>query len=220
MLDTTVRRGYLLAALITDGRAVTVHRAVQLLADSPWPTAGRFTVQRDLAALDADGYLTASDRTGRRVYLVSRFWAKVTVGTAAECWPWTAGTNSHGYGAFRVGGTVRGAHTIAAVYRHGPVPVGHVVDHRCHNEDTTCPGGDQCAHRQCVNPHHLDVVTIAENTARGMAPNAVAHREDRCVKAGHPFTVENTVSRRDGRRRCRTCYNDWQRARYAARTAA
>ena len=208
MLDTTTRRGYLLSALIADGRAVTVSRAVQLLADSPWPTAGRFTVQRDLAALDADGYLTASDRTGRRVYLVSRFWAKVRIGTAAECWLWQAAiTPRTGYGAFRLNGAMRGAHTIAAVYRHGPIPVGHVVDHLCRV-------------RSCVNPWHLDVVTIAENTRRGMSPNAVAHRENRCVKAGHPLTPENTVLRRDGRRRCRTCYNDWQRARYAVKAAA
>lgn len=215
MISTETRRGYLLAALITDGQAVTVARGVQLLDSSPWPTAGRNTVRKDLRALAADGYLNPSDKTGRRTYLVDRFWAKVQIGTAAECWQWTAAVNTKtGYGQFRIGGTVRGAHTIAAVYRHGPVPVGHVVDHQCHTDE--CPGGDQCPHRSCVNPWHLEVVTIAENTRRGMAPSAVAAREDRCA-AGHEFTPENTITKTDGYRRCRTCFNAWQRARYAAK---
>jgi hypothetical protein len=32
-------------------------------------------------------------------------------------------------------------------------------------------------------------------------------------KHGHEFTPENTVARRDGRRRCRACDNTWPRAR-------
>ncbi|WP_338699141.1 HNH endonuclease signature motif containing protein [Streptomyces sp. Q6] len=188
MISTETRRGY-------------------LLADSPWPTAGRNTVRKDLKALAADGFLHGCDRSGRRTYLVDRFWAKVQIGTADECWPWTAAVNPKTrYGQFRVGATIRGAHTIAVVYRHGPVPVGHVVDHLCRT-------------RTCVNPHHLDVVTIAENTRRGMAPTAVAARENRCTN-GHEFTPENTIAKGDGHRRCRQCFNASQRARYAAKAVA
>jgi hypothetical protein len=38
----------------------------------------------------------------------------------------------------------------------GPVPDGLVLDH-------------ECCHRGCVNPYHLEPVTVKENTERGAA---------------------------------------------------
>lgn len=78
-----------------------------------------------------------------------RFWAKVNIGARGECWEWTAGLRGR-YGLFNVPPTTIGAHRFAYIERFGPVPDGMVVDHKCHNT-------------RCVNPDHLQAVSVAEN---------------------------------------------------------
>lgn len=68
MPDTTTRRGWLLAALTAHDRPVTTQLAEQLMTGSPWPTAGRNTVRKDLRGLARDGRLVAVDVDRRRVY--------------------------------------------------------------------------------------------------------------------------------------------------------
>ncbi|MEV6833563.1 hypothetical protein AB0N17_03370 [Streptomyces sp. NPDC051133] len=68
MPDLLTRRAYLLDAIRTDGRPVTTQLAAQLLADSPWPTAGRNTARKDLRALAAQGHLAPAGAEGRRAY--------------------------------------------------------------------------------------------------------------------------------------------------------
>lgn len=68
MPELTTRRDYLLAAITAHGRPVTTQLAEQLMADSPWPTAGRNTTRKDLRALSARGLLTAADIDRRRTY--------------------------------------------------------------------------------------------------------------------------------------------------------
>lgn len=62
------RRAWLATAVQAEAAPVTTHRAAQLLAASPWPTAGRNTARKDLRALAAHGLLLAVDADGRRVY--------------------------------------------------------------------------------------------------------------------------------------------------------
>jgi hypothetical protein len=71
----TTRREYLLAAVKAYGGEVTTQVAEQLMADSPWPTAGRNTLRKDLRGLARDGQLTAEDRVqdGRRAYRSKAF---------------------------------------------------------------------------------------------------------------------------------------------------
>jgi hypothetical protein len=66
--EPMTRRAYLLAAIQADGRPLTVQRAEHLMADSPWPTARRNTLRKDLRALSARGQLLAEDAAGRRTY--------------------------------------------------------------------------------------------------------------------------------------------------------
>ena len=49
--------------------------------------------------------------------LPSRFWAKVSVNPANDCWDWTASRDRKGYGSFGVAsGRMFGAHRVAALY--------------------------------------------------------------------------------------------------------
>lgn len=72
------------------------------------------------------------------------------------CWIWTGELNRNGYGRLSVGGTRRMAHRLSYEVHAGPIPRGLVLDHRCRV-------------RSCCNPHHLDPVTVRENTFRGEA---------------------------------------------------
>lgn len=69
MPERITRRLYLLAAIRACGGPVSTSGAVQLLAESPWPTSGRNTARKDLRALSSRGYLTPVKADGRRSYL-------------------------------------------------------------------------------------------------------------------------------------------------------
>lgn len=69
------------------------------------------------------------------------------------CWLWTRKL-SKGYGVLKVNGVRVSAHRTAYELLVGPIPSGLVVDHLC-------------ATSACVNPDHLEAVTIQENSRRG-----------------------------------------------------
>lgn len=79
------------------------------------------------------------------------------------CWLWT-GTTSRGYGCASVSGRMMPAHRWVYSLFRGPIPEGMTLDHECHNRDLSCPGGDSCLHRRCVNPDHMAVRTQRENS--------------------------------------------------------
>jgi hypothetical protein len=80
-----------------------------------------------------------------------RFWAKVLVGP--NCWLWKAAKVPSGYGQFRVGDHLERAHRVAYEMVVGPIPDGLTIDHLCKNP-------------WCVNPAHLEPVTMLENLSR------------------------------------------------------
>lgn len=137
------------------------------------------------------------------------FWSKVNkLGETPDhrpdlgcCWDWNASLNTRdGYGQVNFRGKMRRAHTVAYELEVGRVPAGLVLDHLCRR-------------RHCVNPSHLEPVTLAENTKRGMAPSAVSVRTNRCLR-GHELTEANTINRANGKRECRICDNAGQRRRH------
>lgn len=117
------------------------------------------------------------------------------------CWEWVGGRSGNGYGAWTVGGRQRGAHCVMYERHKGPVPKGLCLDHLCRNI-------------VCVNPDHLEAVTIRENLLRGESAQANNARKTHC-KHGHEYTPENTMPVRGGKW-CRACH----RAAGARRRAA
>lgn len=127
--------------------------------------------------------------------LPEQFWSKVQrPANDDECWLWTGAIAARGYGSLRHRQVSSLAHRVAYELLVGPIPSGLFIDHTCHNLDASCAGGDDCLHRRCVNPAHLEPVTNATNTARARA------KFTECPH-GHPLDGK----RGDGSRYCRTC---------------
>lgn len=120
--------------------------------------------------------------------MLRRFTDKIKI-LPNGCHQWTACTTAAGYGRFRNedGVTVQ-AHQYAYCCRHGEIPDGMVLDHLCRN-------------RSCVNPDHLEPVTIGENVRRGDN----WHRDKTHCRNGHPYNEDNTYTYPDGRRHCKAC---------------
>ena len=70
-----------------------------------------------------------------------------------DCWEWLCVTRT-GYGRFKVARRYVTAHRFAYELLVGPIPPDMTIDHVV------------CANRLCVNPEHMEVVTLGENTAR------------------------------------------------------
>jgi hypothetical protein len=156
---------------------------------------------------------------------VARFWRRVDVKTANECWPWRGRTNGKGYAQIRLdgrSGPLVVVHRVAYELTTGPIPTGMDLDHTCHNADPTCRRSAECPHRRCVNPAHLEPTTHLENCRRGTAGRYLAERTH--CRNGHPFEGDNlvVVQRSNGTsyRQCRICRQASARRSYLARKAA
>lgn len=106
------------------------------------------------------------------------------------CWEWV-GTKCNGYGQIAVDGTVKRAHRVVYEAENGPIGDGLVIDHLCRN-----PG--------CVNPAHLEPVTMKENVLRGVGLSAINANKTHCYQ-GHPLDGDN-IRRYRGERICRKCH--------------
>jgi hypothetical protein len=148
-----------------------------------------------------------------------RFWAQVDKRSDDECWPWIGYSQPNGYGVrsnHRPGET-RLAHRIAYQILVGPIPPGLVLDHVCHTRNPSCQDNDQCPHRRCCNPAHLEPVTRRENIARGNGGTSWGYMPDplpaRTAKAPRPATCTEDDCDRSVYKRtiCRPHYRKWLR---------
>lgn len=94
----------------------------------------------------------------RYVTEADRFWCRVAPAGPADCWLWNGGKKAAGYGNMAVrkpdgSWTQTPAHRWVYLHMVGPIPPGFEIDHVCQE-------------RGCVNPCHLEAVTLQENRRR------------------------------------------------------
>ena len=104
------------------------------------------------------------------------------------CWRWIGATNRDGYGHIMVNGRVASAHRVAYELHVGVIAPGEHVHHLC-------------AHRWCVNPDHLVLVTQADH--------AIIEWRTFVCKHGHPRARSPR-----GRWVCPTCQAEASRRYY------
>lgn len=148
--------------------------------------------QRSVNCLGRGRNLPRGTDMRKRKSLETRFWAKVR--KTESCWIWTAYRDPYGYG--KIYGSsgrsdARLAHRISYELHYGLIPGDLQVDHLCRNPS-------------CVNPTHLELVTMQENIRR--SPLSKGNRTH-CPK-GHPYDDENTIwfGPNNQWRKCRICY--------------
>lgn len=146
-----------------------------------------------------------TQRTQPSPKVQARFWAKVDLQELepSECWLWMACKTHDGYGLFWFQGRLVYAHRFIYEWLVGPIPDGLQLDH------VQARG---CAHRHCVNPAHLEVVSQSENMRRGEGGKYL--RDKTHCPQGHAYAGDNLYITTRGGRLCRECHRNASRASY------
>ena len=121
--------------------------------------------------------------------VVQRILARCT--PVGDCLVWQGGQARGGYGKTWYQGRTVVAHRALWLASGREIPEGLTLDHLCRN-------------RLCVNPDHLEPVTIGDNWRRAVA--LITH----CPQ-GHEYAGDN-LYRHQGRRHCKECRREQLRA--------
>lgn len=131
-----------------------------------------------------------------------------------NCWVWQGAKTTS------MGGTEYGrmwnpakrknqrAHRVIFETARHAIPKGLTLDHLCRNT-------------LCVNPKHMEVVSLRENILRGTGPTAINARKTHC-KRGHNLlssNVDRDMQNGRPRRKCSICRRMMENKRYARKVA-
>lgn len=122
---------------------------------------------------------------------ITRFMERVAY-RPGNCWLWTGqrGSTKGTYGVFWLDSTQFMAHRLMYLLSVGDIQDGLQLDHLCRTP-------------LCVNPLHLEPVTLKENVNRGNSPTMRWNRSGLCKRGHSQVGVEW--------RTCRRCSQAYQR---------
>lgn len=151
--------------------------------------------------------------------VVQRIRSRLVLDEETGCLLWP-GALTNGYG--RVGWHEAGrpvygfTHRIMYEADVGPIPGGMDLDHLCHDPSVCQPAiATDCPHRRCGRSDHLEPATRQTNLLRGGTVAAARAAILMCPQ-GHLYDETNTIIDRLGRRQCRACNYERNRAYYWA----
>jgi hypothetical protein len=129
--------------------------------------------------------------------IIDRLLNNVAQDPETGCWEWLGGKHPNGYGLVYGRKKTYRAHRISYLWFKGDI-LADGLDHLCRN-------------RPCINPDHLEPVSVRVNVLRGEGITAVAARKTHCPQ-GHEYGAP----RQDGKRYCRPCQAAWARRHRAS----
>jgi hypothetical protein len=136
-------------------------------------------------------YYSNQGERGRKMSAQERFERLYTPEPNSGCWLWLGAGKR--YGSFtNEFGKNESAHRFAYRTLVGPVPDGLTIDHLCRT-------------KMCVNPFHMEPVTIRENCLRKPFQLNQYMNATHCIK-GHILDGKNKVQRF-----CKKCHSDRNR---------
>jgi hypothetical protein len=116
--------------------------------------------------------------------------SQVSFDSDDKCWEWNGYITKYGYGVYGHMGYM--VHRIIYELLVDKLGTEESIDHLCKN-------------KKCVNPNHLEVVSLRENVLRSNNFYAINARKSYC-KHGHIFDDDNTyIHPKRGTRHCKKC---------------